>query len=175
MCLRRRCGGLINFPKNVVVCCRQVATSDSRKWISDTVALDTDHCNGLHSTEMLLSYNMWHYLRLCDNQCDPPITGAGAGGAMAEDCHGCRRKRKDHEDDYEVKTEFCKYSRQSSSENDSVSFLMRKWSNSDLDAEVPSATTAPVLDEVSFHNSIYTCKSVIFCRNLFLTRAPSVG
>ena len=70
---------------------------------------------------------------------------------MAGDCHGCRRKRKEHEDDDEVETEFCKYSKHSSSENDSVSFLMRKWSNSEMDAEVPcAATTAPVLDEVSF-------------------------
>lgn len=74
---------------------------------------------------------------LCDNNCDLP-----AGG----DCHGCR-KRKEHEDDYEVDMECCKYSKQSPSENDSVSFLMRKWSNSELDCEVPSVTTPPVLDE----------------------------
>ena len=65
--------------------------------------------------------------------------------------HQSGKSEKEHEDDDEVETEFCKYSKQSSSENDSVSFLMRKWSNSEMDAEVPcAATTAPVLDEVSF-------------------------
>jgi len=95
---------------------------------------------------------------LCDNNCDLPHHHGGGGfggGYGGGECGGCRRKRKDHEEeDYEP--ECSKYSKHSPSNtvtsSDSVSFLMRKWSNTDIEAS--TAPAAPVVDEKPTEPSI---------------------
>ena len=60
------------------------------------------------------------------------------------DCVGCR-KRKEHEDEEDHE---CKYPKQ----ENSVSFLMRKWSNTS-EPEVGhqfNVVQAPVVDEVNY-------------------------
>ena len=107
----------------------------------------------LRDRDMILCYNMRQCLRLCDNNCDLPHHHGGGGfggGYGGGECGGCRRKRKDHEEeDYEP--ECSKYSKHSPSNtvtsSDSVSFLMRKWSNTDI--EPSTAPAAPVVDEVN--------------------------
>ena len=84
---------------------------------------------------------MCQYLRLCDNNCDLP-----GMSPIVDDCVGCR-KRKEHEDEEENE---CKYPKQ----ENSLSFLMRKWSNtSEPEPEVGhqlSVVQAPVIDEVNY-------------------------
>jgi len=84
--------------------------------------------------------NMCQYLRLCDNNCDLP-----GMSPIVDDCVGCR-KRKEHEDEEENE---CKYPKQ----ENSLSFLMRKWSNtSEPEPEIGhqlSVVQAPVIDEKS--------------------------
>merc|ERR1712112_79642 len=89
---------------------------------------------------MILCANMCKYLRLCDNNCDLP-----GMSPVVVDCVGCR-KRKEHEDEEENE---CKYPKQ----ENSLSFLMRKWSNtSEPEPEIGhqlSVVQAPVIDEKS--------------------------
>ena len=91
----------------------------------------------------MICVNMCHYLRLCDNNCAVPLNDVGAGAS--EDCAGCR-KRKEHEEDF-IENE-CKFSKQSPDE-DSVSFLMRKWSSNSSGEESRSNDgLSPILDKV---------------------------
>jgi len=77
-----------------------------------------------------------------------PLTDVGAGAN--EDCAGCR-KRKEHEEDF-IENE-CKFSKQSPDE-DSVSFLMRKWSsNCSGDESRSNEGLSPILDKKSSETS----------------------
>ena len=93
---------------------------------------------------MLVCVNMCKYLRLCDNHCDFDLNPVG------DHCGDCR-KRKEHEDEEENECKFSKHS--PDTEADSVSFLMRKWSNTEVEDGHNGNTTiapahAPILDEV---------------------------
>jgi len=80
---------------------------------------------------------------LCDNNCDFQLNPVGD----QDHCGDCR-KRKDHEDEDENECKFSKHS--PDSDTASVSFLMRKWSNTEVDGQNGNNFTqaqAPILDE----------------------------
>jgi len=82
---------------------------------------------------------------LCDNNCPVPLNSIGAGGIL--DCDGDCRKRKEHEDFAENE---CKFSKQSR-EEDSVSFLVRKWSSTETDDQF---SQSPILDKKSSESPV---------------------
>jgi len=83
---------------------------------------------------------------LCDNHCDYQLNPVGD----QDHCGDCR-KRKDHEDEDENEYKFSKHS--PDTETASVSFLMRKWSNTEvqLDGQNGNCNSlqahVPILDE----------------------------
>jgi len=95
---------------------------------------------------MLVCVNMCKYLRLCDNHCDYPLNPVGD----QDHCGDCR-KRKDHEDEDENEYKFSKHS--PDTETASVSFLMRKWSNTEVQVDGQNGNCnsiqahVPILDE----------------------------
>ena len=85
---------------------------------------------------MLVSVNMCQYLRLCDNHCDLQL------GPVGDHCGDCR-KRKEHGVEGENEWKFSKHSPEST-----VSFLMRKWNNTEVDSQNGNIIHAPIVDEV---------------------------
>ena len=98
---------------------------------------------------MLVCVNMCKYLRLCDNHCDFQLNPVGD----QDHCGDCR-KRKDHEDEDENECKFSKHSPDDTiTDTASVSFLMRKWSNTEVEVDGQNGNTfiqaqAPIVDEV---------------------------
>ena len=97
---------------------------------------------------MLVCVNMCKYLRLCDNHCDFQLNPVGD----QDHCGDCR-KRKDHEDEDENECKFSKHSPDNTlTDTASVSFLMRKWSNTEVEVGQNGnnfiQAQAPILDEV---------------------------
>ena len=140
-----------NFLKNAfdtaTVCKAQFPSGAavSRGLDSDPATRNKDRswCH-LAQSEMLVCVNMCKYLRLCDNNCDFQLNPVGD----QDHCGDCR-KRKDHEDEEENECKFSKHS--PDTDTASVSFLMRKWSNTEVDGQNGNNFTqaqAPILDEV---------------------------
>jgi len=83
---------------------------------------------------------------LCDNHCDYQLNPVGD----QDHCGDCR-KRKDHEDEDENEYKFSKHS--PDTETASVSFLMRKWSNTEVQVDGQNGNCnsiqahVPILDE----------------------------
>merc|ERR1712198_161886 len=101
--------------------------------------LDTLPLSSCHQENINACLNMCRYLRLCDNNCPVPLKSFGAEEIL--DCGDCR-KRKEHED---FEDNECKFSKQS--EEDSVSFLVRKWASTETD--VQRLSQSPILDKKS--------------------------
>jgi len=72
---------------------------------------------------------------LCDNHCDLQL------GPVGDHCGDCR-KRKEHGVEGENEWKFSKHSPEST-----VSFLMRKWNNTEVDSQNGNIIHAPIVDE----------------------------
>merc|ERR1712198_424414 len=102
--------------------------------------LDTLPLSSCHQENINACLNMCRYLRLCDNNCPVPLKSFGAEEVL--DCGDCR-KRKEYED---FEDNECKFSKQSP-EEDSVSFLVRKWASTETDDR--RLSQSPILDKKS--------------------------